>query len=99
MKEKIIESLYSVIDETNRQNPGHSPLSKSIETVLYGSKSELDSLGLINFVVAAEQKIEDSFGKSIVLADDRALSQEVSPTEPHFGHLSFPFISSDEKIV
>ena len=79
MKEKIIESLYSVIDDTNRQNPGQSPLSKSIETVLYGSKSELDSLGLINFVVAAEQKIEGSFGRSIVLADDRALSQELSP--------------------
>lgn len=79
MKEQIIESLYSVIDETNRQNSGAAPLAKSVETVLYGSNSELDSLGLINFVVAAEQKIEGTFGKSIVLADDRALSQEVSP--------------------
>ena len=79
MKQQIIESLYKVIDQTNRQNPGDAPLSKSIETVLYGSDSELDSLGLINFVVAAEEKIEQDFGKSIVLADDRALSQPVSP--------------------
>ena len=79
MKDQIIESLYTVIDETNRQNPAGPPLSKSLETVLYGSESELDSLGLINFVVAAEQGIERNFGKSIVLADDRALSQPTSP--------------------
>lgn len=79
MNEKIVEALYTVIDDTNRQNPADRPLKKSLETVLYGSQSELDSLGLINFVVATEQRVEQVFGKSIVLADDRALSQAVSP--------------------
>jgi hypothetical protein len=78
MKDQIIQTLFEVIDETNRQNSG-AILEKSAQTALYGSDSALDSLGLINFVVATEEKIEKVFGKSIVLADDRALSQAVSP--------------------
>lgn len=79
MKEQIIESIYAVIDELNRQAVTDRPLTKSLDTVLSGSSGELDSLGLIRFVTATEERIESTFGKSIVLISDRALSQEVSP--------------------
>jgi acyl carrier protein len=79
MNEKILDVLYEVIDDTNRERKGETPLAKEPGTALYGSASELDSLGLINFVVATEEKVESEFGKQIVLADDRALSQEPSP--------------------
>lgn len=79
MNEKIVECLYAAIDEINRGRSGDTPLTKSPDAALYGSSSELDSLGLVNFVVAAEEKIEQAFGLSIVLADDRALSHEPSP--------------------
>lgn len=79
MKEQIIESIYAVIDETNRLALDDRPLTKSVDTVLSGSSGELDSLGLIRFVTATEERIKSTFGKSIVLIDDRALSQEVSP--------------------
>ncbi len=79
VNEKIIACLYDAIDEINRQRPDEAPLEKSPETPLFGSSSDLDSLGLVNFIVAAEQKVEEEFGTPIVLADDRALSREPSP--------------------
>jgi D-alanine--poly(phosphoribitol) ligase subunit 2 len=79
MREQIVESLYAAIDETNRQRPAGAPLPRALDTPLYGSSSALDSLELVNFIVAAEQKIDAAFGTSIVLADDRALSQDPSP--------------------
>ena len=36
MKEQIIESIYAVIDETNRQALDDRPLTKSLDTVLLG---------------------------------------------------------------
>lgn len=79
MKQQIIESLYLVIDEINQQAQDQQPLIKSLETVLSGATGGLDSLGLIRLVTATEQQIETTFGKSIVLIDDRALSQAISP--------------------
>lgn len=79
MKKQIIEAIGSVIDAYNKENSPKKPVAKTLDTALYGSGSEIDSLGLINLVVAVEQKIEESFGQMITLADDRALSQEVSP--------------------
>jgi acyl carrier protein len=79
MNDRILDSLYAAIDDVNRERPSDRLLVKAPETALYGSASDLDSLGLVNFIVAAEQRIEAEFGKSLVLADDRALAQEPSP--------------------
>lgn len=79
MKQRIVEALYAAIDDLNRQRSGEPTLTKSIESALYGGASELDSLGLVNFLVAAEQRVEEEFDKAVVLADDRALSQDPSP--------------------
>ncbi len=80
MNEQIVECLYAAIADINGQRKkGKPPLAESTETALYGSSSELDSLELVNFIVAAEGKIDKQFDTSIVLADDRALAQEPSP--------------------
>ena len=79
MKDKIRESVFGVIDQYNRENQNRNELPNSLATPLFGGKSALDSLGLINFIVATEDAIQNSFGVSLVLADDRALSQEISP--------------------
>jgi acyl carrier protein len=79
MNERILESLYAAIDDVNRERPSDRLLAKAPDTALYGSSSDLDSLGLVNFIVAAEQRIDEGFGRSLVLADDRALAQDPSP--------------------
>jgi acyl carrier protein len=48
-------------------------------TPLFGKDGILDSTGLVSLVVALEQGIQDEYGISISLADDRALSRKSSP--------------------
>ena len=79
MTSNIIDIIYSAIDDLNRQNPAQKKISKTPDTLLFGSDSTLDSLGLINLVVGTEQKLEEKMGISVTLADDRALSQDISP--------------------
>ena len=79
MKEKIQQSIYNSIDSLNAQLPNGGHIEKSNNTALFGSGSKLDSLDLINLVVAVEQNIEDEFDVTITLADERAMSQETSP--------------------
>ena len=59
--------------------PSTQKLKKSLDTQLYGDKSEIDSLSLVNIVVLTEQKIEDEFNITINLADEKAMSQKNSP--------------------
>ncbi len=49
------------------------------ETLLFGESGLLDSVGLVSLIVAVEQEIENDLGVSIVLADERAMSQKHSP--------------------
>ncbi len=78
-KEKVIESIYTVIDDFNLEVPDDMSLSKSTDTKLFGDGGKLDSLGLVNFVVATEQKISEDFDISISISDERAMSQNNSP--------------------
>ena len=77
--ETIIQILFDVIDEVNQEFPEEQRLEKSIDTVLFGKSGKLDSLGLVNLIVAIEQRIEEEFRVLITLADERAISQKHSP--------------------
>ena len=71
----IIDSLK----EYNQELQSKELQNPTIDTRLYGSYSALDSLGLVYIVSDLEDKIYQNFGKSIVLADERAMSQKTSP--------------------
>ena len=79
MNDRIKLVIMNSIEEINRQLENEHQLEKSTNTVLFGEDGKLDSLGLINLVVAVEQNIEDEFDVTITLADERAMSQETSP--------------------
>ncbi len=78
-QEKIVKIIFSAVDETNLLLPNNRQLTKSTETHLFGDSSKLDSLGLVSFIAATEQKIEEELGISITLADERAMSQKDNP--------------------
>ena len=78
-KEQISASIFKVIDDINRELPPDLQLNKSLDTVLFGQGGGLDSLGLVNFVVASEQKILEDFSKPVSISDERAMSQKNSP--------------------
>jgi len=76
---EIMDVLVATIDELNKGLPAGQRLTKTPDTVLFGPSGKLDSLGLVNFLVTAEQRLQDQFGVTISLADERAMSQERSP--------------------
>ena len=78
-KETIIQTIYGVVDEVNLQQPDNGQLEKSLDTVLFGQNGKLDSLGLVNFVIASEQNIEEALGVLVSVSDERAMSQRNSP--------------------
>ncbi len=65
--------IYSAIDEVNERLPAEERLDKSIDTILFGESGRLDSLGLVNLIVAIEQKIEEEYGITVVLAEEGEL--------------------------
>ena len=79
MQKKIIDLIFDTIDKFNNEYSDEIQLEKSSHTALLGQGSKLDSLGLINLIVAVEQNVEDKFDITITLADERAMSQEISP--------------------
>ena len=80
MRKKITELIITALNEANQDSNVEMQFSEPIdETVLYGPNGFFDSLGLVNLIVATEQKIEEELGIIITLADERAMSQKNSP--------------------
>lgn len=78
--ENIVRMISTSIDDVNQQLPKEKRLmDRTLDTVLIGKSSKLDSLGLVLLIVALEQKIEDEYAVAVVLSDDKAMSLDESP--------------------
>jgi len=75
MQDQITHMLFGVIDELNQMLPPEDRLKKNLDTPLAGDSGRLDSAGLINLIAVTEQKTAAEFGRSILLTDERTLSQ------------------------
>lgn len=71
-KKSVIESIYRAIDAINMTRPSSDKLRKTPQTELNDS---LDSMGLVNLIVETEMIIEEEFGQTVNLADQKAASQ------------------------
>ena len=76
---QVEQAVFAAADETNQLLPPEKRLEKSPETILAGGGGKLDSLGIINFIVALEQIVEQQFGRPISLMDEQAMSRHDSP--------------------
>ena len=79
MKEMIINTILDSINEYNDGLLRDEQISTELDSSIYGGSSNLDSMGLVSFIVGLEQSIEDKFDQSISLADEKAMSQKTSP--------------------
>ncbi len=77
--EEVLVAIRKAIDELNRELDANRRIESSVDTVLFGRRSHLDSYALVNLIVATEQEIQDQFRVTLTLADERAVSQERSP--------------------
>lgn len=97
-QDKINQILFEVLDEINLELPSNRQLAKSLETVLFGKSGLLDSLGLVNFIVAAEEKIEETLGETVTLADERAMSHKNNPFKTVGSLVDYIAMLLEEKI-
>ena len=74
--EKIVLEALSEIGE---DSDNEALINADENTKLLGGNGHLDSLGVVLLVSELEGVISEKFEKSIVLADDRAMSQRTSP--------------------
>lgn len=77
--EKIQNVIFDSMKMLNEEFPSEKRLDLNSDTILFGKGAKLDSLGLVNLIVLVEENVQDAFGKSITLADEKAMSQKSSP--------------------
>jgi acyl carrier protein len=76
---ELIDVIVAIVKELGEQDEVQLPADLSPTTPLFGEAGFLDSMSLVSLVVAVEQAIEDRFGKTVSLADEKALSRHNSP--------------------
>lgn len=79
MKEKIQQIIYGVLIEINEEIQVEELKNPNLDTKLYGSNGLLDSLNLVNMISEIEVTISDELDANIVLTDEKAMSQNISP--------------------
>ena len=79
IEKQVEQVLFEAIEEINDQLPEEQHIAKKMSTPLFGEDSGVDSLTLVNLIVAAEQKIQEQMDAAVTLADEKAMSQKNSP--------------------
>jgi acyl carrier protein len=75
----LVDVVLDVANEFNSTWKVKIAVDRGLNASLYGQDGVLDSLGLVSFVVAVEQAVQERLGIQVALADDRAMSQRHSP--------------------
>lgn len=78
----VLEATGIVLGAIKDLNAGRSAkqqIQPAAETILFGPRGTLDSLGLVELIVTVEDRVNKAFGVSVSLASDQALSQARSP--------------------
>lgn len=64
---QVLEIIYGAIDEVNALSTPDKALVKAPQTVVFGDGGVLDSLGLLNLLVALQDAVKAATGRSLLL--------------------------------
>jgi acyl carrier protein len=79
MKQRAYEVVRRAVVELGEDMGFPSLLKPGESTQLFGGDDGIDSLSLVRLVADIERATERELGKSVVLADERAMSRRNSP--------------------
>jgi len=80
MEKKHLHIIETAIhDLNNRKAEDEDKISVAPDTVLLDIDSAIDSLDLINIIVAIEENVKTEYGRSIVLVNERSMSSQNHP--------------------
>lgn len=74
-----MQALQAAIEEVNETRPRAGRISTEPNTPLIGVEGGLDSLGLVNFAVTAEEQLDSALGSSLQLSSLIGMSVAESP--------------------
>ena len=74
-----LEGVRAGVAEINDLRGDADALSLDEDAVLFGDGSALDSVGLVQVVMAAEAQLAETTGLDLVLASEAAMSRKRSP--------------------
>jgi acyl carrier protein len=77
-RDRITEIVLNAVRMANQSRGAEQQLEVSATAPLFGAPSPLDSLGLVALLIDIEEAFQQE-GHSIVISDERALSQRRSP--------------------
>ena len=78
-RDQALRLIYDAIDVINRQLPSSRRLPKSPDTIIVGPSGRLDSLGIVNFILAIEERVSDATGAPVRLLDEGAALDDRGP--------------------
>ncbi len=77
--ESALKCVRAAAEEVNDFRAENEAISLDEDAVLFGDGSALDSVGLVQVVMAAEAQLADTTGVELVLASEAAMSRKRSP--------------------
>ena len=78
-RQEIVDIIIDQVNQYNDNLEKKVDLLKGDESILFGKGGVLDSVDFVSLVLDIESAVEEASGKSLTLADSRALSQKNSP--------------------
>ena len=71
-REQVTQAVFTAVETVNRSRPPTQRLARSLDAALMGEGAVLDSLGMVNLIVAIEEELEDALGVPVSIADEPA---------------------------
>jgi acyl carrier protein len=82
-KDEVLAIIYAAMESLNEEVSDDEKIPLQPDTKLFGAEATIDSLSLVSVIVDVESQASEVLGFPVVLTDDRAIGQEVSPfTDP-----------------
>ena len=78
---EILELVFKAIDDVNDQLPADGQLEKTEGCTIVGEGAHLDSLGLLNLILAVETLVNDRHTPPISLAEQLLAAEDAKPPE------------------
>ena len=75
-RDRALALIFDTLDLVNAQLPPGQRLARRPDTVLVGAGGVLDSLGLVTFVLALEERLEAALGRAVPLLDPEKLTPD-----------------------
>jgi acyl carrier protein len=76
---EILNEIRAAIARANAMRPRELAIGEEESAVLFGEKGALDSLALVSLIVDVEEALGDRTGRSVSLADERAMARFRNP--------------------